>query len=75
MLTSLYLCLQSGANVNAQDAHGWTALYHAVCDGDGNMVRLLIKAGACKTVAAEDGITVQQYAQDNDLEDMAELLG
>ena len=60
--------------IDAQDGEGWTALYHAVCDSNDAMTRLLIKAGARKDLYAKDGSTVVTYAHDAGIEDIAELL-
>ena len=38
--------LQNGAEIDAQDAHGYTALCHAVRQGHHTVVQLLLEAGA-----------------------------
>ena len=47
--------LQSGANIDAQDPRGWTALHHAMSVDATSCVETLIWRGARKTVRARDG--------------------
>lgn len=37
---------QEGAEIDARDSKGWTALFHATYSGHHNMVKLLLKNGA-----------------------------
>ena len=39
-------CIAAGANVDAHDSDGWTALMRATRNGRNDCVRLLITAGA-----------------------------
>lgn len=58
---------------------GWTALLEAVILGDGGkdhqeIVRILLKAGADKTIADKDGITALEHARSNGQAKVAKLL-
>ena len=44
--TALALLLARGAQLDAKDVHGWTALMKAVALGDTEMVKFLLEAGA-----------------------------
>jgi ankyrin repeat protein len=52
--------LEHGADVNARQEGGWTALHAASQNGDVEMLRLLIAAGADVQIRAEN----QQNAMD-----------
>ena len=64
-----YECLQLliglGANVSAQDEHGWTPLHDAVFHGHPNSVQLLIDAGADLSAETNDLRTVMDLAEDD----------
>lgn len=47
--------LKAGANVNARDSQGWTALLHAADKGDSQIIELLMKAGADPSVKGPKG--------------------
>ena len=47
----------AGADVDVRDGRGWTALMHAVNEGDVSLVELLLKAGADPDMRAPDGAT------------------
>ena len=58
---------------------GWTALLEAVILGDGGtdhqeVVRILLAAGADRTIADQDGITALQHAQRRGYDEIAALL-
>ncbi len=58
---------------------GWTALLEAVILGDGGtdhqeVVRILLAAGADRTIADQDGITALQHAQRRGYDEIATLL-
>lgn len=55
-------CLDHGANVNAKDAKGYTALHGAAFRGDNEMVNYLIQAGADIHATTKDGDTVADLA-------------
>jgi ankyrin repeat protein len=55
-------CLEHGANVNAKDAKGYTALHGAAFRGDNEMVKYFISAGADIHATTKDGDTVADSA-------------
>ena len=57
-----YLVEELGANVNAADGSGNTALHHAAGRGDNEMILYLISKGANPNVVNRDGLTVLDYA-------------
>ena len=54
--------LESGANVNAKDSNGETALMHASRKGRVDIVRHLLKNGADVNIPNNDGWTALMYA-------------
>ena len=55
--------LKAGADVNASDEDGWTALMCAASNnGNPDVVRALIAAGADVNARDEDGLTALMYA-------------
>ena len=61
-LEAVKFCLDHGANVNAKDAKGYTALHGAAFRGDNEMVKFLISTGADVHAATKDGDTVADLA-------------
>ena len=61
-LDAVKFCLDHGANVNAKDAKGYTALHGAAFRGDNEMVTYLISAGADIRAMTKDGDTVADFA-------------
>jgi uncharacterized protein len=61
-LDAVKYCLDHGANVNAKDAKGYTALQGAAFRGDNETVKYLIAAGADIHATAKDGDTVADFA-------------
>jgi len=57
--------LQGGADANAVDGDGTTALMHAVVESDAAMVKLLVDAGASVNTPNEAGSTALMYASTN----------
>jgi ankyrin repeat protein len=57
-----FLVEQQGADVNARDANGYTALHHAASRGDMEMIRYLVDHGADVTVVSRKGETVADMA-------------
>ena len=53
---------QMGADVNARDANGYTALHHAASRGDVEMIRYLVEHGADVMVVSRKGETVADMA-------------
>lgn len=61
-LEAVKFCLHHGANVNAKDAKGYTALHGAAFRGDNEMVKFLIANGADVHATTKDGDTVADLA-------------
>ena len=55
-------CLQSGADLAARGASGWTPLHYAASVGIPEIVTVLLEAGADLEARAEDGQTPLHYA-------------
>lgn len=66
--------ISSGANVNAQDGHGETALFVAAEAGHAQIVRLLAAAGADPSLPDHRGNTVLDVIVDRTLEEGAALI-
>jgi ankyrin repeat protein len=49
--------LKGGANPNAHDADGFTALHYAAINNDSTSIRLLLNAGAMKNARTQLGVT------------------
>lgn len=57
--------LQAGADPNARQHGGWTALHAAAMHGDLEMARVLLEHGADPSAQAEDGSTPKEHARKN----------
>jgi ankyrin repeat protein/alpha-tubulin suppressor-like RCC1 family protein len=68
--------LAAGANVNARDADGWTALAYAAVNQRQQMAQALLAAGADVSATDKDGVTALMRAASNEklLELMQALL-
>jgi len=53
--------LASGANINAQDEHGYTPIINASCNGNITVVKFLIEAGADLTITSNSKWTVLMH--------------
>jgi len=70
------MLLNAGANVNATDNSGYTALIYAADKGDKDVVQMLLNAGANVNATGEDGSTALILAADKGhLEIVSSLLG
>ncbi|MDB4951359.1 MAG: Ankyrin [Gemmatimonadetes bacterium] len=58
------LLLDAGADVNARQHGGYTALHAAAMHGDAAMLRLLLERGADPSVPADDGKTAEAFARE-----------
>ncbi|TRY27329.1 ankyrin repeat domain-containing protein [Brevibacillus sp. LEMMJ03] len=59
------LLLERGADVNAVQSGGWTALHEAAMLGDAGMVTLLLERGADRAAQKDDGLTPLDLAREN----------
>lgn len=66
--------LAEGAQINGQDAKGWTALMMAAWDGHGTCVQLLLEKGAAREIRQENGLTVAKMAAVIGQEKVVELI-
>ena len=57
-----YLVEELGADVNARDQNGYTALHHAAARGDTDLIRYLVEKGADVTVVRRKGQTTADMA-------------
>lgn len=60
--------LKHGADVNAQDKDGWTALMEATCVGNKEIIELLLNNGADVSIEDNEGGTVFDVAKDDILD-------
>lgn len=60
---SLCILLDHGANINWQNADGFTALHVAAIWGRGEAVRLLLEEGADPTICDEDKLLPVDHAR------------
>ena len=68
------LILKAGANINAKDADGMTALIHAANFARDKVTKLLLKHGADVKIRDSSGKTALMYAADHQKDDVARLL-
>lgn len=78
-LEAVRALLATGADVNAADAHGFTALYHACYNGDEDrgypeVVQALLDAGADKEAPIGYGVRPLMYAAGNGEAGVVEVL-
>lgn len=69
------LILEAGADINAQDIDGMTALMHACRNGQINIVRFLLQSGADITIKDNDGDDAAAIASALRYEKIVDLLG
>src|SRR4051812_6106216 len=70
---------RTGIDVNHVNDLGWTALLEAVVLGDGGLrhqqvVRILLDAGADRSIADKDGVTALEHARDKGYAAIARIL-
>ena len=71
--------VQTGIDVNHVNDLGWTALLEAVILGDGGprhqeIVRILVAAGADRSIADQNGVTALKHAQRKGYREIAAIL-
>ncbi len=69
------LLLDAGANPNARQSGGWTALHAAAANGDAAFVRTLLARGADPETKSDDGRTPASLARDGGDADTIAALG
>ena len=69
------MLIKQGADLDLRNDKGETALHFAVNFGQIGLAKVLIEAGADKTVANADGNTVLTIAQQKGMSEMVEMLG
>ena len=57
-----YLIEEHGADVNARDVNGYSALHHAASRGDNTLIEYLVEQGADVTVVSRRGQTTVDMA-------------
>ena len=68
------MLLEAGADANARQGGGFTALQAAAQNGDPEMARDLLDHGADPTAATDDGRTALSIAEEQGHEEVAALL-
>jgi ankyrin repeat protein len=63
LMEAVKLCLEKGADVNAVNSMGFTALTGAVNRGSDDLVEFLVKHGARMDVKDKEGRTLQDWAE------------
>ena len=66
--------IEAGADVNAKDGTGWTALMRATSRGRTDIVQALIDQGADVTIASAMGVTALELATERGHTEIANLL-
>ena len=66
--------IAAGADVNAQQRHGWTALHGAAEMGDSEVIEALLAAGADPSMATQEGKTPADLAREHGNEELAARL-
>jgi ankyrin repeat protein len=66
--------VEYGAEVNAAQHGGWTALHQAALHGDQALVTLLLDSGADGNLNSKDGRTASQVALENGYDQLAEKI-
>jgi len=70
----LQVLLENGAQVDARQIGGWTALHEAASRGDVEMVKLLKRYGADISIKSDDGKTARELAIEKGHENILQLL-
>ncbi|NJO91290.1 MAG: hypothetical protein HC831_21730 [Chloroflexia bacterium] len=66
--------LNKGADVNALNKHGETALMHSAVTGNLEIAQMLLERGAMLDIQSVEGLTALMLAADNGKKEVAELL-
>lgn len=62
--------IERGADVNAKDKHGISALLAAIWEGHTSCVKLMIQKGAVKQGATPDGTSYMDAAEKQEIKDL-----
>jgi len=63
-----------GANIDARDTYGRTALHNAAINGWDKKAKILLKAGANKECTTGSGNTAEQLARNCDHQELADFI-
>ena len=74
-LAEVKKALATGANVNATDSHGQSALMHAAASNNPAVLQVLIAAGADVNAKNEDDETALALTEDDEIKKMLEAAG
>ncbi|MCX6773812.1 MAG: ankyrin repeat domain-containing protein [Candidatus Micrarchaeota archaeon] len=67
--------LENGADIEARDSHGWTALIYAAQNNYPEICSFLIEKGADINASDYDGFNVLRHAQGNSMKRIAVMIG
>ena len=73
-INSCVKLLDEGADIDAIDDKGATALIYAVLNTDTNLVKLLVDRGADIDMSTKKGVTAESIAKSNNLVEISQIL-
>ena len=73
-INSCVKLLDEGADIDAVDEKGATALIYAVLNTDTNLVKLLVDRGADIDMSTKKGVTAESIAKGNNLVEISQIL-
>jgi ankyrin repeat protein len=68
------MLVDGGADADATDEDGWTALHFAAGDGTVDLIQLLLEKGLKADARAKDGATPIELAEEEEHDDAVEAL-
>ena len=63
----VHILLKYGADVNAQDIDGQTALHYACSVGSDSVIQILLKSSADKKISDNEGLKPDDVLEDDDI--------